>query len=321
MSAGTPFFSVVIPLYNKRLYIRRAVESVLAQSVGEFELLVIDDGSTDDSVTELSGTADQRLRIIAQENQGEGAARNRGLSESRGAWIALLDADDMWLDHHLAELRRVIDASPLAGLAATASAEVLPGGVPPSADHKPRTISDIDYFAEAARRIGVLNSSCVAVSREAVLKTGGFGPFKAGADLEYWARIAVAFPVARSSKVTAIYFRGTGGAMEQIAAGPVRSVEPVMTLADVSPSVAFLCCRAENHPDQWRNDSLRRYANSRIVSGIRAALHSGDVNQARCFARLLIKPTSAMERAIAVVVNLPDAAITLLVALYRATKT
>ena len=146
-------------------------------------------------------------------------------------------------------------------------------------------------------------------------------PYKAGADLEFWARIAVAFPVARSAKVTSIYFRGTGGAMEQIAADSARPAEAIATLVDVSPSVAFLSRRAETHPGQWRNDSLRRYVNSRVVSGVRAALHRGDVNQARCFVRLLLKPALAKERAIAMALKLPGPVITLLVALYRATKT
>src|SRR5687767_11003972 len=96
--ADNPWFSVVVPLYNKRSFIRRAVVSVLSQSFTDFELIVVDDGSTDGSFEEIRDIADPRLRLIHQRNQGEGLARNTGMAAARGVWIAFLDADDMWFD-------------------------------------------------------------------------------------------------------------------------------------------------------------------------------------------------------------------------------
>ena len=96
-------FSVIIPLYNKREFIVQAVESVLAQECAEFELLVVDDGSTDGSAELLEAlVSDPRLRVIRQDNMAGagGQARNTGMSEAQGEWFAFLDADDYWLPNH-----------------------------------------------------------------------------------------------------------------------------------------------------------------------------------------------------------------------------
>ena len=101
MSADSPLFSVVIPAYNARKFIALTIESVLRQTVQDFEIVVVNDGSTDDTLEVLQGISDPRLRVITRENGGECAARNQGIQEARGEYIALLDADDCWLPNHL----------------------------------------------------------------------------------------------------------------------------------------------------------------------------------------------------------------------------
>jgi hypothetical protein len=93
--------SVIIPLYNKAAYIRRALESVLSQSFQDFEIIVVDDGSTDDGVEIVRGYKDDRVLILQQTNAGPGAARNRGVAGSRYPYLAFLDADDQWLEGFL----------------------------------------------------------------------------------------------------------------------------------------------------------------------------------------------------------------------------
>lgn len=98
---GKPQVSVIIPLYNKERTIQRAVDSVLVQSFADFELIIIDDGSTDKSLEIASQYDDSRIKIIQQANAGPGAARNVGIEEANADLLAFLDADDQWLPFYL----------------------------------------------------------------------------------------------------------------------------------------------------------------------------------------------------------------------------
>jgi glycosyltransferase involved in cell wall biosynthesis len=103
------YFSVVIPVFNRTRTLPAALQSVLAQSEQDFEVLVIDDGSSDDPAAVVAGFADSRMRCVRQENRGAGAARNHGIDLARGRFIAFLDSDDRFLPHHLAGMRRLLE--------------------------------------------------------------------------------------------------------------------------------------------------------------------------------------------------------------------
>ncbi|MGB4270042.1 MAG: glycosyltransferase family A protein, partial [Spirochaetota bacterium] len=96
-----PFFSVVIPTFNRAHLITRAVESVLMQKFTDYECLVIDDGSTDNTFQVLSPYTKQ-IQYIYTQHAGVSKARNRGIQQAQGEWIAFLDSDDMWLPEKLA---------------------------------------------------------------------------------------------------------------------------------------------------------------------------------------------------------------------------
>jgi glycosyltransferase involved in cell wall biosynthesis len=91
-----PKVSVVIPTYNRSALVQRAIESVLAQTVTDLEVIVVDDGSSDDTGKMLRETFGDRIRYYAQANQGVSVARNKGIEEARGEWIGFLDSDDLW---------------------------------------------------------------------------------------------------------------------------------------------------------------------------------------------------------------------------------
>src|SRR6266853_1462354 len=103
---SVPAVSVVIPLFNKRSYIIRCLESVSRQNIRDFEVIVVDDGSTDGSGEVAMGFPDNRVRVIRQKNRGVGAARNRGIEESKAELIAFLDSDDEWMPPFL---KRILD--------------------------------------------------------------------------------------------------------------------------------------------------------------------------------------------------------------------
>src|SRR3954469_10712247 len=96
-----PKITVIIPLYNKAAYIKRALDSVLAQTFSGFELIVIDDGSTDGGGAIVARCDDPRVRLIRQENAGPAQARNHGIDEASGELVAFLDADDEWMPRYL----------------------------------------------------------------------------------------------------------------------------------------------------------------------------------------------------------------------------
>ncbi len=104
--------SVVIPLYNKELSIKSTLQSVLAQTYTDFEVVVVDDGSIDKSVSVVKTIADNRIRLIHKTNGGVSSARNRGIQEAKGSHIAFLDGDDYWEPNYLEELARLIDDFP-----------------------------------------------------------------------------------------------------------------------------------------------------------------------------------------------------------------
>ena len=108
----TPFFSIIIPLYNKEGYVGDTLESVRTQQYDDYEVVVVDDGSTDGgaALVESYAAKDPRIRLITQANGGVSVARNRGMSEANGTYYAFLDADDSWAPEHLTELKALAEA-------------------------------------------------------------------------------------------------------------------------------------------------------------------------------------------------------------------
>ena len=103
-----PFFSVIIPLYNKELYIKNTIQSVLNQTFKDFEIIVINDGSTDNSYNVLKTIKDSRITIYSNKNNGLAYSRNYGIQKSNSNYLALLDADDLWTNNYLESIKNMI---------------------------------------------------------------------------------------------------------------------------------------------------------------------------------------------------------------------
>lgn len=208
--------SVVIPLFNKGPYVTRAIDSVLHQTVSDFEMVVVDDGSSDDGAEIVATYLDDRIRLIKQENQGVSAARNRGINEARSDFIAFLDADDEWEPDHLETLLRLNSNNPEAGAYATSYSIVESEGLVQKAQIKgllPEPWEGImpDYFRSASLGEPPICSSSVAIRREIFEKVGFFKVGESfGEDQDLWGRIALDYPIAFSWRGQAFYRRDAG---------------------------------------------------------------------------------------------------------------
>ncbi len=113
-SQDTPMFSVIIPVHNKRPHVERSIQSVLNQTFSEFELLLVDDASTDGSLEEIKKFKDPRIRVFHRETPGPAGsgARNLGIANARAEWLAFLDADDEWMPDHLERMSGLANRHP-----------------------------------------------------------------------------------------------------------------------------------------------------------------------------------------------------------------
>lgn len=281
-------FSVVIPLYNKEKYILRAIDSVLSQSFTDFEIIIVDDGSTDDSLKNIESISDFRIRIIKQTNQGVGSARNKGMTEAKYNWIALLDADDAWSNDHLNELTNIINTYPSVGMVANDFLQINTDLNPPKVNEG-SNIRLVDYFLEASKNRSKACSSSVAISKRAFNDIGGFSSEKMGEDIKYWAKIALSYPVAVSDKTTAYYFRGTNGAMDKKdKIEGYRKHKHAESLRDLGPSVGMLVDKAKECPSILKKENIKAYINNRVYSKTLEAIFREDFAVGKSYAKLAL---------------------------------
>ncbi len=195
-------FSVVIPLFNKARFVESALASVLAQTLAPLEVLVIDDGSTDDGAQRVERIGDPRVRVVRQPNAGVSAARNRGIALARGDWVAFLDADDAWHPEFLSALARAHAACPEADMLGTRLHEVPePTGRPFEPWPVPEAFCEAELVDDLRLRWmknRPLCSSSVAIrmARLRAMDQWFYEGEAWGEDLDMWFRVADHAPVA-----------------------------------------------------------------------------------------------------------------------------
>lgn len=197
--------SVVIPLFNKRDSIRSTIESVLSQSYSNFELIVVDDGSTDGSADSVREINDGRVRLITKTNGGVSSARNEGIRHAKGEWVAFLDADDLWENDFLAEIYKMIHDFPQAGIMGTSFYTLESGNKIETEMPLPEgyygMIDNITWD-----KAHIYWSSAVCCRKDALKRVGMFDERIAyGEDLDMWWRIMLLFPSCYSNRELAIY--------------------------------------------------------------------------------------------------------------------
>lgn len=196
--------SIVIPLFNKELSISSTLQSVCAQTYTDFEVLVIDDGSTDAGGEIADFYPDERIRVIHKENGGVCSARNRGVQESRGDIIAFLDADDYWSPEYLETLVKLIEDYPHAGLWGLNFGTM-------TGDIKYQNPSSLypgfrGIISNPWIKGSPFCSSAIGINKRAFEKVDGFDSrIIYGEDLDLWFRLMLEFPCAYEDKILCYY--------------------------------------------------------------------------------------------------------------------
>jgi succinoglycan biosynthesis protein ExoO len=214
-------FAVVVPLYNKRPHIARALESIFAQTEAAAEIFVVDDASTDGGLDEVVRHRDERLKILRRPEPGHGgyAARNMAVLRAQSDWIAFLDADDAWAPDHLATVRAALEqaAAPRVACVFTGYANVWPDGRREPDRHTRQFGRDetrvLDFPALLNAWLELKEcpiwTSAAAFRRQALIDAGLFpaGRCVRGGDKDLWLRVARNSEVVAAAGTTAIYHR------------------------------------------------------------------------------------------------------------------
>lgn len=202
------FFSVVVTVYNKAHFVEKTIKSILNQTYQDFELIVVNDGSTDSSLKVLNTIKDNRITIYSTKNQGVSAARNYGLKKAKHQFVALSDGDDLWLDNHLDELKKLIDAYPTCGIYATSYKKQFFESYttkPNFSNVEHPFFGVVDDYFKTSLADNILWTSAVCIPNK-IIKQGFIfdETIGCGEDIDLWISIAKTFKVGFSSEVTAL---------------------------------------------------------------------------------------------------------------------
>jgi glycosyltransferase involved in cell wall biosynthesis len=201
------YFSIVIPLYNKAAFIENTLQSVFAQTFQDFELIIVDDGSTDDSLDKIAALKNNNIQLFSKENGGVSSARNFGITKASSPYITFLDADDYWYPDFLSTMYEAIQIhkkeSVFAGaFEIEAAKKVFPAAYSIALD-QPFLL--LNYF-KASQRESIIWTSCAVFEKSVFEKVGVFDEtIKSEEDTDLWIRIGLQYPVVFCSKILARY--------------------------------------------------------------------------------------------------------------------
>lgn len=203
-------FSVIMPLYNKANFVKKSIESILDQTFKDFEIIVVNDGSTDQSLAVVNEINDARIRIFSKENGGVSIARNFGIEKAQYEYIAFLDADDLWLPDYLETIKGMIEQYPQARVFATSHTVIDNSGskdvISPHLPKGEELLVDNYCKSIIKEEIYQILTFAICVDRSLFVKTGGFREgVKRGEDLDMWLRLSLVSPIVWKNDTKAIY--------------------------------------------------------------------------------------------------------------------
>ena len=200
----TPLISVIIPVYNGERTVLETVQSVLAQTFTHFELIIINDGSSDRTLELLEAVDDPRVRIFSYENGGLPVARNRGIEQAQGEYITFIDADDLWTPTKLSDQLMALQSNPDAGLAYswTLTMDDKTGAL-----HPGKFVSfDGDVYGQMLLSNFIASGSNAMLTAEAIQNIGEFdAALTSCEDWDYWLRVAARWPFVVVPKPQILY--------------------------------------------------------------------------------------------------------------------
>ncbi len=268
MTITQPMVSVIIPTFNRAWCLKEAVDSVLAQDYPAVEIIVVDDGSTDDT-GRILGSYGGKIKVIRQENSGVSAARNRGIQAARGPWIALLDSDDLWLPGKLATQMAYLEARPRLRICQTGEIWIRNGRrVNPAARHAKAE----GMIFEKCLPLCLVSPSAVVIHAGLLEEVGLFDEnLPACEDYDLWLRISCRHRIGLVPEPLVVK---RGGHQDQLSRRPaldryrIRALEKIIGSGRLSASqrkaaVAMLQAKCRIYANGCRKrgrlDEARRY--------------------------------------------------------------
>lgn len=203
-----PFFSIVIPLYNKEHFIEQTLQSVLAQTFGDFEIIIVNDGSTDAGEAKVKQFDDARIQYYLRENKGVAAARNFGITLSKADYIAFLDSDDFWYPDFLQTMHRNISRYGARHKVFSSAIEIETAKniIPATYSiEKSHPVEIVDFFKASFKEAAIWTSAAV-FHRSVFEKSGVFDTqIRSGQDTDLWIRIGLEYAIVFDWKILARY--------------------------------------------------------------------------------------------------------------------
>ncbi len=264
-------FSVIIPAYNAEKFIAAAIQSVLQQTNPNFEIMIVDDGSADNTKEVVSQISDARIHYIYQDNAGVSVARNTGIRNASGDYICFLDADDAWLPDHLEEMDYLIRTYPECAVCITGyQIRLTTGKLVPRTEQLLKTVeqesfSSANGYALLYRYGYLMHTNSVCIRKDVFGKAGYFEPgVKNGEDDDLWYRLLAYYSVAVSKKMTTIYSRENCGATAKTNLASdwifLKRVDGILASGEVTPE---------------RKASLRKLMEQKKLTRIRQDILAG----------------------------------------------